>query len=84
VAVQYGLQLLKQPTLRMAWWLEKISSFIQIATVAGIIFRFVQKLSLWMDYWNRRLVGNSGLPWVFGRGSERTSLAKLWKMISLF
>jgi hypothetical protein len=36
--VQYGLQLLKQPTLCMAWWLEKISSFIQIATVAGIFF----------------------------------------------
>jgi hypothetical protein len=65
------------------WWLEKISSFIQIATMAGVFFRFVQKLFLWMEYWNRGLFGNSGLPWEFGRGSERTGLVKLWKMILL-
>jgi hypothetical protein len=62
---------------------EKNKQFYSDCNRGRYFFRFVQKLSLWMDYWNRRLVGNSGLPWVFGRASERTGLVKLWKMILL-
>ncbi len=35
MAVQYGLQLLKQPTVRMRGGWKNLSSFIQIATLAG-------------------------------------------------